>query len=146
MPASRWHSKQAVKKSCAAASAWLGKVPDKGNLGVRSQARHLHWQNRINLITLLGKKYCYFSNTEKWFRIENQLFLSILVWLHLAVFSSELRNAQNPFESCSSVLKMRNPKGAKSDRQEKVIVAENFGNLMILAGYLNLIQSKLSFQ
>lgn len=41
---------------------------------------------------------------------------------------------------------MRNPKGAKSDRQEKVIVAENSGNLVILAGYLNLIQSKLSFQ
>lgn len=52
----------------------------------------------------------------------------------------------NPFESCSSVLKMTNPEDAKSDRQERVILAENFGNLMILAGYLNLIQSKLSFQ
>lgn len=53
---------------------------------------------------------------------------------------------QNPFESFSSVLKMTNAEDAKSDRQEKVIVAENFGNLMILAGRLNLIPSQLSFQ
>lgn len=44
----------------------------------------------------------------------------------------------NPFESSSSVLEMRNPEDAKSDRQEKVIVAERFDNLMILAGYLSL--------
>jgi len=49
---------------------------------------------------------------------------------------------QSPSESCSSVLKMRNPEDAKSDRQEKVTVAENFSSLMILAGYLNFIQSK----
>lgn len=48
----------------------------------------------------------------------------------------------NPFESCSSVLKMTNPKHGKSGRQEKMIVAESFCNLMILAGYLDLIQSK----
>lgn len=48
----------------------------------------------------------------------------------------------NPFESCSSVLKMTNPKDGKSDRQEKMTVAEYFGNLVILAGYLDLIQSQ----
>lgn len=52
---------------------------------------------------------------------------------------------KSPFESCAPVLKIMNPEDAKSDRQEKMIVAESFGNL-ILAEHLNLIQSKLSFQ
>lgn len=53
---------------------------------------------------------------------------------------------QRPFESHSSVPNVRDPEDARKPDLPKNIVVENFGNLMILAGHLNLIQSKLSIR
>lgn len=101
------HFTAALQAGCTvAASGWVGSVPEKGSLAARSQAGHVCWPNRITLITLLGNKYCYCSNTEKSLRLENQP----LLLLYDPFYPLTSETAKSPFENSSAVLQMRNRK------------------------------------